>query len=1069
MLNPKFIHLNVHSDYSLRDGICKIENLLKKCYKLNIPCIAITDYFNLSASIKFINRSFFYGIKPIIGLDIGIYFSNINSINFSTLLCINNNGYKNLIKICSIAHSNKEKKDFLYIDFNLILKLSDGLIIMYSINYYNLDTKNFFCYKISVLKNHILLFKNIFLDNFFLQIFRLNHKNQDKYVKDIIYLCNFINLNLVVTNKVLFIKKKDFFLNKIRSCIYNNCSLNEIDNFIDYTDQCFLKNEIDIYNLFFDFKDALINTILIAENCNFFIKKKKIVLPNFPHINVSPNFFIKRNVIYGLFKRINFFGNILLKRKYILRIKKELNVILKLKITNYFLIVMEFVKWSKKNNIFVGPGRGSGVGSLVAYLLYITDIDPIKFDLIFERFLNFERISMPDFDIDFCMDKRDKVISHIEDIYGKLSVANIVTFNTMTAKSVVRDVGRVLGYSYSFIDYLAKLIPFGFNISLKKVVKNEKILSDLYKNDKEVKYIIDISFKLEGLIKGIGKHAGGIVISPSFINDFCSVYYDHDNNKLITQFDKNDVEYIGLVKFDLLALKTLSIIDNTINLINKKKKKEDKIYIKKINFFDKKSFNLLKSSNTIGVFQLESKGIRELIKNLEPNSFNDIVDLIALFRPGPLKSGMVDNFINRKKKIEKVYYPDKKWQHKLLIPILKNTYGIILYQEQVMKIAQILAGYTLEEADMLRVIISKKDFSKMNIHKKKFINGCSLLGINNYLSLKIFNLMEKFAGYGFNKSHSVAYSYISYQTLWLKSNYPAEFLSSYINSDINNIKKIILIIAEIKRIGINIISPNINYSNYYFNVDNSNNIIYGLGAIKGIGKNSIDLILSLRKKFGKFKSFGHFCSLICLIKISKLVLEKLILSGSLDLFKIDRSILFQYINNLLKIIKYQKKVLILGQLNLFNKKNLICSIINNDIKKYFSIWSNNIILNKEKETIGFYIKNHPIKKYHIFLKKYKDLIFIKDLFFINKKNIIKICGIITSVKFIYTKNRDKICLINLDDNTGIIEVLIFKNIYIKYYLIIDVNNIIVINGYLMYNSNNYSNSFWAKNIILINK
>ncbi len=1068
MLNPKFIHLNVHSDYSLRDGICKIENLLKECYILNIPCIAITDYFNLSSSIKFINRSFFYGIKPIIGLDIGIYFSNINSINFSTLLCINSNGYKNLIKICSIAHCNKDKKNFLYIDFNLILKFSKGLIIMYSINYYNLNTKNFFCYKFSILYNHILLFKNIFLDNFFLQIFRLNHKNQDKYIKDIVNLYNLINFNLVVTNKVLFIKKKDFFLNKIRSCIYNNCSLNEIDNFIDYTDQYFLKKEIDVYNLFFDFKNALNNTILIAENCNFFIKKKKFFLPNFPFINVSSNFFIKRNVIYGLFKRVNFVKNILLKKKYILRIKKELNVIFKLKITNYFLIVMEFVKWSKKNNIFVGPGRGSSVGSLVAYLLYITDIDPIKFDLIFERFLNFERISMPDFDIDFCMNKRDKVISYIESIYGKLSVANIVTFNTMTAKSVVRDVGRVLGYSYSFIDYLAKLIPFGFNISLKKVIKSEKILNDLYKNNKEVKYIIDISLKLEGLIKGIGRHAGGIVISPSLITDFCAVYYDHDNCKLITQFDKNDVEYIGLIKFDLLALKTLSIIDNTINLINKKRKIKNKLYINKISFFDKKSFDLLKNSNTIGVFQLESRGIRELIKNLEPNSFNDIIDLIALFRPGPLKSGMVDNFINRKKKIESIYYPDKKKQHKLLIPILKDTYGIILYQEQVMKIAQVLAGYSLEEADMLRVIISKKDFKNMNIHRKKFINGSILLGINSNLSFKIFKLIEKFTGYSFNKSHSVAYSYISYQTLWLKSNYPAEFLSSYINSDISNIKKIILIITEIKRIGIKIIPLNINYSDYYFNVNNSKNIIYGLGAIKGIGKSSIDLILNLRKKFGKFKSFGHFCSLICFIKISKLVLEKLILSGSLDLFKIDRSILFQYINDLLKIIKYQKKVLSFGQLNLFNKKNLISSIIDNDINKYFSIWNNTIILHKEKETIGFYINNHPIEKYYIFLKKYRDLIFIKDLFFLNKKKIIKIFGLITNIKFIFTKNRDKICLINLDDNTGIIEVLIFKNIYIKYSLIIDINNVIIINGYLMNNINNYNNSFLAKNIILIN-
>ncbi len=1070
MIYPKFIHLNVHSDYSIKDSICKIDNILKKAYKFNMPSIALTDYFNLSGIIKFYKKSLFYGIKPIFGCDIAIYYKNINSINYSTLLIINKVGYYNLIKLISIAHKNYNNFNFLYIDYNLLCKFNDGLILLYSLNYYCYNNKKFFFYNLIDVNKHILFLKKYFCENLYLQVFRLNHKNQHLYFKDVLLCSKNNNIDLVATNKILFLKKKDFYINKIHSSIYYGCKLKKINNFINYTNQYYFKSQNKMFNLFSDLSISLFNTIKISFMCNFLIKKKKIILPSFPYkYNYSSNDYLKKMVFIGLKKRMNFKNNNLLKNKYLLRINKELNIIFKLNISDYFLIVMEFVKWSKNNKIYVGPGRGSGAGSLVVFLLYISDVDPIKFGLIFERFLNLERQSMPDLDIDFCMNRRDEVFIHLEKIYGNNSLAQIVTFNTMTAKSVLRDVGRVLGYQYHFVDYLAKLIPSDVNITFKKALILENKLNNLYKSNKDIKYLIDISSKLEGVIKGIGKHAGGIIISPKLIDDFCATYYDKDTNKIITQFDKDDIKYIGLVKFDLLGLRTLTIINNTINIINNNKYFNSNFNINKISLNNKKSFDLLKKSKTIGVFQLESIGMRKLIKKLKPNNFNDIVSLLALFRPGPLQSGMVDNFINRKNGKECIYYPDKKWEHKLLIPVLKYTYGIILYQEQVMKIAQILANYSLEKADELRIAITKKNHKKMKVHKKIFKNGAILLGINGDFSLKIFSLMEKFANYGFNKSHSVSYSLLAYQTLWLKSNFTAEFLVSIMNADIDNIKKIILIINEAKQFGIKIIYPNINLSLYNFYVNKNKEIIYGLGAIKGIGKSSIEHIINIRNKYGLFKDYVNFCKLIYNKKITKLVLEKLIFSGSLDIFKINRCILFNYVKKILYIFKNKNNNLNFIQLSLFKNKKSLDNFIYKDMKKCSNLLNKENILNKEKESLGFYLTDHPINKYINFVKNKVNFFFIKDLFFLKTNNLINIFGLITNIKFILTKNKNNICILNLDDNTNNIDVLIFKNIYIKYSSIIDIYNIIFLSGYLKYDNNNYNNIFLCNTIKLIKK
>ncbi len=1067
MSEPKFIHLNIHSDYSIQDSLCKIDNIVKKSLDCNMPCVALTDFFSLSAIIKFIKLSYNYGIKPIVGSDICVLYKNY-TYNI-TLLIMNEIGYINLIKLISLSYKNKFKnKGKLIIDNNLLLKFNDGLIFLYYINYGYINYRNFINYDFSILEEYLCLLKKYIYDRLYIQIFRINALNENKYLNIIINIANSNNLPLVATNKVLFFCKEDFYIHKIRSAIYHNCSLNKVKLFINYTDQQYFKNEYEMYNLFSDIPEALYNSVQIAKKCNFIFKKKKIILPKYPFSKEKSHVLLKKLVYKGLYKRINFSDDNNLKKKYLFRIKKELNIINILNISDYFLIVMEFVKWSKLNDIWVGPGRGSGAGSLVAYLLFITEIDPLKFGLIFERFLNLERISMPDFDIDFCMNKRDKVISHIENIYGYNCVAQIVTFNTLTAKSVLRDVGRVLGYSYNFIDYLAKLIPYDINITLNKALLQESKLLDIYNSDIEVKKLIDISICLEGIIKGIGKHAGGIVISSSNVYNYCSLYYDEESKRLVTQLDKNDIEYVGLIKFDLLGLRTLTVINNSIKMI--RNKLNSNFNINNISLDDKLSFKLLKQAKTVAVFQLESMGMRDLIKRLEPDNFNEIIALLALFRPGPLQSGMVENFINRKKGREKIYYPDVKWQHKLLIPILKCTYGIILYQEQVMQIAQVLANYNLALADSLRMSMSKKDYHKMKLHRKIFKKGSISLGIDSKLSMKIFSLMENFSSYGFNKSHSVAYSFLAYQTLWLKTHFTSEYMASYMNADIDNINKITLIINESRKMGIKIIPPNINISKYYFSINNQNELLYGLGAIKGIGKSSVDLIIKLRNKYGDFKDFISFCILTFSNKISKLVLEKLIYAGAFDLFNINRSILIKNIKKIMLLSKYKHNELFCKQLSLFGNKSINELLLYKKITNMLPLKNKEFLLHKEKEVLGLYITDHPIHKYILdILKKYKNIYRIRNLYFLKVRKNIYIFGLIVNIKFLFTKNRNRICILSIDDSSGSLEVILLKDIYNQYSSLIEINNIIIILGLLKFEFNKYNISFLANKIILYNK
>ncbi len=1056
MYDIKFIHLNIHSDYSLKDGLCKLNSLLQIVKLYNVPALAITDDFNISCLVKFFNMFYKIGVKPIIGIDAVFIHDNDPQYLFPlVILVMNDIGYKNLIQLITLSHKmsylNKNKLLLLYQTW--IIEYCQGLIFLFDIYPYLTKQK--------YIIEKLFFWKTQLKDCLYLQIYRIGIENEYKHIQFLLYISSYIKIPLVATNKVLFISKKDFFYNKIRTAIYYRCLLKQVNKYITYTKHQYFKTEKEMVSIFKDIPEVLINSVEIAKRCNFIFRNRGFFLPKY-HVPINDRKITNASkyLVYISYKNLRqkLLSNVIdIKKKYIYmrRLKYELSIINSMNYFDYFLIVMEFVVWARENNITVGPGRGSGAGSLVAYVLSITDIDPIKYGLFFERFLNPERISLPDLDIDFCMLTRDKVIEHIEKTYGINSVAQIVVFNKLTIKSVIREVGRVLGYSYIFVDKIIRLIPRHINNTLCNILSNIPKMLYLYSSNAECKILIDISFVLEGVIKSIGRHAGGVVISPTLITDFCPIYKDIDSNKILTQFDKIDIEYIGLIKFDLLGLRTLTVINNCVNLIQIRYPSIN-FNLNSINFDDEKSFILLNKANTTAIFQLESYGMRNLIKRLLPKNFEEIVAIIALFRPGPLQTGMVDNFIDRKYGREEICYPDSKWQHILLKPILQSTYGIILYQEQVMLIARVLANYSLGYADMLRRAMGKKDIVEMRKHRSIFVNKAKEKKIDGLLAEKIFSLMEYFASYGFNKSHSVSYAYTAYQTLWLKANYPIEFLISVMNTDIDNLDKITLILNELKWNNFIIKSPNINTSLYYFSVNSKNEIIYGLGAIKGIGKKIVAFILNVRKKYICFKSFFNFCYLTLSKLITKMIIKNLILSGTFDVFNMDRSFLIYIMFKIIDLSKYKKKLLSSKQLTLFNVhihlKNLEKNLINESLKEFTSI-SMLEQLFWEKTVLGSYITNHPIIWYREKIQNFlyithTKIVSIKSLLVDNICDTINIVGVIVSMSIYVTKNNKKICYLYLDDSTSEIKICLYKNLYLKYSFFLKKNIIVLVNGFI---------------------
>jgi DNA polymerase III subunit alpha len=721
------------------------------------------------------------------------------------------------------------------------------------------------------------------------------------------------------------------------------------------------------------------------------------------------------------------------------RLDREIGVINQMGFPGYFLIVADFIRWARNNDVPVGPGRGSGAGSLVAYVLGITDLDPLEHELLFERFLNPERVSMPDFDIDFCMEGRDRVIDYVAQKYGRHSVSQIITFGTMAARAVVRDVGRVLGFGYGHIDTIAKLIPFEIGMTLEKALQVEDMLRTRYETEDETRQLIDLAKKLEGISRNAGKHAGGVVIAPGHLTDFTGIYCEQDSTQIVTQFDKDDVETVGLVKFDFLGLRTLTIIKWAVDIANTRLKTQGQalIDISLLPMADEKTFALLKACQTHAVFQLESRGMRDLIKRLQPDCFEEIVALVALFRPGPLQSGMVDDFIDRKHGRATVEYA-----HPDLEPILKSTYGVILYQEQVMQIAQVLAGYTLGGADILRRAMGKKKPEEMAEQRAIFTAGALARDIDARLSNSIFDLMEKFAGYGFNRSHSAAYALVAYQTAWLKAHYPAALMAAVLSSDMDNTDKMVSMVSECRAMNLTVHLPSVNHSFYQFTVNDQLEIVYGLGAIKGVGQAAMEGMLSIRERDGVFTDLFHFCEQTHAHKINRRTLEALIKAGAMDCFEVDRATLLGSVNKAIGRAEQKRRDVANKQGDLF--ATLTHNADNGGDYVTMAALNKSQVLQGEKEVLGWYASGHPIERYEAELA-YMTTATI-DALKPTKDQMIVVAGLVSAIRTMNTKRGNRMAFITLDDNRATIELAVFSESYEEYRDLLVKDQLIIVEG-----------------------
>ena len=810
----------------------------------------------------------------------------------------------------------------------------------------------------------------LFGSRYYLELQRLGRADDESMVAKTVALSQKTGIPVVATNDVRFLAASDFESHEARVCISDGAQLTDPSRARKYTAAQYLRSPAEMAELFADIPEALTNSVEIARRCSLPLKLGESRLPNYPlPEGTTVEAHIRAEAERGFAEREKVFDASQLARitEYRDRLQRELGVICQMGFPGYFLIVADFIRWARANGVPVGPGRGSGAGSLVAYSLGITDIDPLKYDLLFERFLNPERVSMPDFDIDFCMDGRDRVIEYVSQKYGRERVSQIITYGTMAAKAVVRDVGRVLGMGYGYVDKIAKLIPFELGITLDDALEKEPELKRLYKEDEEVKNLIDLARSLEGLTRNAGMHAGGVVIAPSKLTEFAPLYADDKGGSVVTQFDKDDVEAAGLVKFDFLGLRTLTVIDRAVKIINARRAAagEALLDIGQLPMDDQATYDLMAEAKTTAVFQLESRGMKDLIRRLKPDRFEDIVALVALFRPGPLESGMVGDFIDRKHSRNDPHAPPIDYLHPSLQPVLAPTYGVILYQEQVMQIAQVLASYTLGGADLLRRAMGKKKPEEMAKERGKFVSGSVKNGVPEDQAAHIFDLMEKFAGYGFNKSHSAAYALLSYQTGWLKTHEPASYMAAVLSADMDHTDKVVGMLYDCrKEVGLTILPPHVNLSSYEFAVVDDRTIRYGLGAIKGVGQGAVEVH---RRPSGARMAISRrledFCRRLDLSKINRRVLEALIKSGSLDGLAANRATLMHRLDAALALGEQNSKANETGQHDIFGLSAAHVPEAVRATAPDQPEWTDSVRLRAERETLGRAISGHPIDRF----------------------------------------------------------------------------------------------------------
>ncbi len=1068
MTASTFVHLRIHTEFSLIDGLTRVKPLIKAVVDDGMPAVAVTDQGNLCALVKFYSAARGAGIKPIIGADLWLDSDQSDGQPLRlTLLVMNSSGYANLTRLISQAYLKGQRQGRPLVQREWLEQQNDGLIMLSGAREGDVG-QALLSDEIAEAERLAQQWQQYYPDRFYIELQRTARENEDRYLHLAIALADKFQLPVVATNDVRFIKSEDFEAHEARVCIHDSRTLDDPRRTHLYSEEQYLKSSAEMIELFSDIPEAIENTVEIAKRCNLDIEIGKNYLPNYPVPDgMTMDEFFRKISLEGTEERLT---RILdpqaddyaeRHQEYIDRLNFELDIIIQMGFPGYFLIVMDFIQWAKDNDVPVGPGRGSGAGSLVAYALKITDLDPLEYDLLFERFLNPERVSMPDFDVDFCMDGRDRVIDYVAQTYGRDAVSQIITFGTMAAKAVVRDVARVQGKPYGLADKLSKMIPFEVGMTLSKAMEQEAALRDFVAENEEVAEIMEMAFKLEGITRNVGKHAGGVVISPTVLTDFSPLYCDESGGNLVTQYDKDDVEQVGLVKFDFLGLRTLTIIDWAVKNINQLNEKKDEAFldINEIPLNDQAVFKLLQAGNTTAVFQLESRGMKDLIKRLLPSNFEDIIALVALFRPGPLQSGMVDDFISRKHGRSKVEYP-----HPELEPVLGNTYGVILYQEQVMQIAQVLANYSLGQADMLRRAMGKKKPEEMAKQRQIFGEGADKRGIDKKQAEYIFDLMEKFAGYGFNKSHSAAYALLSYQTAWLKHHYPAPFMAAVLSADMQNTDKVVILIEDCRQMELPIVLPDVNVSEYKFTVDLQDRVVYGLGAIKGLGEGPVSAIIEARQQGGAFKDLFDFCARVDLKRVNRRALEALIRSGAMDKLGTHRAALMACQDEAVKVAEQHVKNQNAGMMDMFG--DMPGSVATQDEDVYANYarikpWTDKVRLQAEKETLGLYLQGHPIDEYEAELRNIaKDPLVALQA----SKNDQKIAGLVVALRTMKSKRGDTIAFVTLDDRTSRMEVSVFGEVYERYRNILMKDAVLVIEGEV--SNDDYSGSLKvrAKNL-----
>ncbi len=1074
----QFVHLRLHTEYSLVDGIVRMPELMAAVAAAGMPAVALTDQSNLFAMVKFYKEAQSAGVKPLIGVDAWVRETGERAPPARiVLLCQDLVGYRHLTQLVTRSYLEGQQRGVPMFERSWLDKETlSGLVVLSGGPEGDIG-RAIARGRADEAARCLDAWIALCGDRFYLEVQRTGRAGEQAHTEAVLDLADVRGVAALATNDVRFLARADFEAHEARVCIHDGALLADPSRTRRYCEEQYLKSPAEMAELFADAPELLANTVEVARRCSLEIKLGAAMLPAYPvPAGRTTEQFLRDEASAGLRDRL---AGSLAKNApardeaaYGQRLELELGVICSMGFAGYFLIVADFIRWARRNGVPVGPGRGSGAGSLVAYVLGITDLDPIEHDLLFERFLNPERVSMPDFDVDFCMEGRDRVIDYVANKYGRERVSQIITYGTLAAKAVVRDVGRVLGHNYGYVDKIAKLIPFEIGMTLDKALEQEEELARLYNGDGEVRELIDLARSLEGLARNAGTHAGGVVIAPSVLTDFTPLYCEEGSTTPVTQFDKDDVEAAGLVKFDFLGLRTLTIIDWAVRDINTARALigEPPLEITALPMDDVATYSLLKSCKTTAVFQLESRGMKDLIRRLQPDRFGDIVALVALFRPGPLQSGMVEDFIARKHDTSgsaiDYLHPDLK-------PVLEATYGVILYQEQVMQIAQILAGYTLGGADLLRRAMGKKKPEEMAKQRSVFVSGAVARGVREAQATHIFDLMEKFAGYGFNKSHSAAYALLSYQTAWLKAHYPEAFMAAVLSSDMDKTDKVVTLIDECASMGLNVLPPDVNESVYAFKVAGPGRIRYGLGAIKGVGASAVEAIIEERSANGPFERLADLCRRIDLQRVNRRVLEAMIRSGCLDALGVNRATLSAELGSSMQLGEQSSLAVSTGQVDLFGLS--AAHEVAPAGVAVIADWSEAVRLGFERETLGLFLSGHPITPYEPDLKflvsaRLADVGGPKPAAALEGGRAwsagkpVTVAGLVLEIR----RRPNRVTLI-LDDRSGRLEVSLYEETFQQYREIIVKDAILVIDGTLRFDDFIEAWRLQAKSLLDIDK